>query len=159
MLNNYRSKFLRKPGKKQALKGMLLMGALFVASQFLFSSLALGQGPEVHDHSGGNEWNIAVWFGVLELPFLFLCMYFAFVTANAMKGGVFGNGMMLMSWGFLVMGIGHLNMQAEHFFGFNLFYFLLGETFGKIAWFVALVATWSLSGLGFYRIYKAATNG
>ncbi|MGD1844758.1 MAG: hypothetical protein ACFB10_05130 [Salibacteraceae bacterium] len=158
MLNKYISK-ASKTGKNNAMKAFLVMGALFLVSQMLFSNFAMGQGYEPHDHSGSGDWSIAVWFGVLELPFLFLCMYFAFVTANAMKGGVFGQGMMLMSWGFLVMGVGHLNMQAEHFFDFNLFYVLLGETAGKVAWFVALVATWSLSGLGFYRIYKAATNG
>lgn len=95
-------------------------------------------------------------FGALELPFLFLCIFFAFKTASALKGGVFGKGMHLMAWGFLVMAVGHLHMQIDHFFGFNLFNTLMGNTMGQIAWFIALVITWTLSGLGFYNIYKAS---
>jgi hypothetical protein len=95
------------------------------------------------------------WFGVMELPFLFISVFFAFLTAYSMKGGKFGKGMKFMAWGFLVMAVGHLHMQIEHFYGFNLFKSLFGQMSGSIAWFVALVVTWGLSGLGFYSIYKA----
>lgn len=95
-------------------------------------------------------------FGVLELPFLFVCIFFAFRTASALKGGIFGKGMTLMAWGFLVMAIGHLHMQIDHFTGYNLFNQLLGNTMGQVVWYIALVITWTLSGLGFYNIYKAS---
>lgn len=98
----------------------------------------------------------AMTFGLLELPFLFLCVVFAFLTANALKGGRFGSGMMYMAYGFLVMAIGHLHMQIHHLFHVNIFNELLGETFGQVFWFIALIITWSLSGYGFYKIYKAA---
>lgn len=100
--------------------------------------------------------NMGYWFGVMELPFLFISVFFAFLTANALKGGKFGKGMTFMAWGFLVMAIGHLHMQIEHYYGFNLFKSLLGQISGSIAWFVALIVTWGLSGLGFYSIYKAS---
>lgn len=96
------------------------------------------------------------WFGVLEFPFLFLCVYFALKTAAALKGGMFGKGMMLMAWGFVVMAVGHLHMQIAHFFDLNIFNTVFGYTFGQIIWFIALVVTWTLSGLGFYNIYKAS---
>lgn len=107
----------------------------------------------------GEDFSTNVLFGLLELPFLFGAVFFAFLTARALKGGAFGKGMTLMAWGFLVMGIGHLHMQIEHFTQFNLFSTLFGTLGGKIAWFVALVITWSLSGLGFYNIYKASRGG
>jgi hypothetical protein len=47
-------------------------------------------------------------------------------------------------------------LQIEHYYGFNLFKSLLGSFSGSIAWFVALIVTWGLSGLGFYSIYKAS---
>lgn len=96
------------------------------------------------------------WFGLMELPFLFISVFFAFSTASALKGGKFGQGMNLVAWGFLVMAIGHIHMQVEHYYNFNLFKSLLGETAGSVAWFIALFVTWGLSGLGFYSIYKAS---
>lgn len=100
--------------------------------------------------------NMSYWFGVMELPFLFIAVLFAFLTAYAMKGGRFGKGMKFMAWGFLVMGVGHLHMQVEHYYGINIFKSLLGSMSGSIAWFIALVLTWGLSGMGFYSIYKAS---
>jgi len=96
------------------------------------------------------------WFGVMELPFLFIAVFFAFMTAHALRGGKFGKGMNFMAWGFLVMAVGHLHMQIEHYYGFNLFKSVLGQISGSIAWFAALIVTWGLSGLGFYSIYKAS---
>ncbi|HEY4290997.1 MAG TPA: hypothetical protein VGN00_28040 [Puia sp.] len=100
--------------------------------------------------------NMSYWFGIMELPFLFIAVFFAFLTAYALRGGRFGKGMTYMAWGFLVMAIGHLHMQIEHYYGFNLFKSLLGQLSGSIAWFIALILTWGLSGLGFYSIYKAS---
>jgi hypothetical protein len=100
--------------------------------------------------------NLSYWFGVMEIPFLFLSVFFAFATALAMKGGRFGRGMKWIAWGFLIMAVGHLHMQIEHLYGFNLFKWALGDTGGSVAWFIALVITWCFSGLGFYSIYKAS---
>jgi hypothetical protein len=100
-----------------------------------------------------------MWFGALELPFLFLALIFSFITANALKGGIFGRGMLFVAWGFLVMAIGHLHMQIEHFFHINLFGKIFGEIFGTLLWFIALIITWTLSGLGFYNIFKASKGG
>ena len=97
-------------------------------------------------------------FGLLELPFLFLCIYFAFQTASALRGGVFGRGMMLLAWGFLVMAIGHAHMQIEHYFGHNLINDLLGLSIGRIVWIAALLLTWGLSGVGFYKIYRVSRS-
>lgn len=96
------------------------------------------------------------WFGVMELPFLFIAVFFAFMTAYALRGGKFGKGMTYMAWGFLVMAVGHLHMQIEHYYGVNIFMTLLGQVSGSVAWFIALIVTWALSGLGFWSIYKAS---
>jgi hypothetical protein len=99
---------------------------------------------------------MSYWFGVMELPFLFIAVFFAFLTAYALRGGRFGKGMTYMAWGFLVMAVGHLHMQIEHYYGINIFKTIFGQISGSIAWFVALVVTWALSGLGFWSIYKAS---
>lgn len=109
-----------------------------------------------HVANHGAQMDFAYWFGILELPFLFITIFFAFRTSRALKGGVFGKGMSLMAWGFLVMAVGHLHMQAKHLFDFDLFTLGLGRTGGMVAWFLALVTTWLLSGLGFYSIFKAS---
>lgn len=98
----------------------------------------------------------ADWFGVLELPFLFIAVWFGFKTAGALRGGVFGKGMNLMAWGFLVMAVGHLHMQADRYFSFNLFNTIFGQTGGFVVWILALMTTWALTGLGFYSLYKAS---
>jgi hypothetical protein len=103
-----------------------------------------------------HAYNAGYWFSVMELPFLFIAVFFAFMTAYALRGGKFGKGMKYMAWGFLVMAVGHLHMQIEHYYGINLFKSLLGQLSGSIAWFIALIVTWGLSGLGFYSIYKAS---
>lgn len=94
-------------------------------------------------------------FGLLELPFLFLCVFFATMTAKVMKGGKFGKGMTYLSWGFIVMAVGHLHMQIDHLFQFNLFSSILGQYLGQIVWYIALVLTWTFSFIGFYKIYSA----
>ena len=119
-------------------------------------ALALAPAVAAAQHSPAAESSSAVLFAALELPFLGLCIVFAFMTARALRGGVFGTGMNLLAWGFLVMAVGHLHMQVDHFFGFNLFETLLGPTGGAVAWFVALVVTWGLSGYAFYRIYSVS---
>lgn len=139
------------------MKRLLPLKAIALFSLFLTSSTTLlAQDHSGMEHAAHSTNGLAFWFGVFELPFLFLCIFFAFRTAAALKGGVFAKGMNYMAWGFLVMGIGHLNMQMEHFFNFNLIYSIFGSDIGLIVWFIALVATWSLSGVGFYKIFKAS---
>ncbi|MBT4502234.1 MAG: hypothetical protein HOC74_31160 [Gemmatimonadetes bacterium] len=136
------------------IKNPLISVPLLTAALSLSPCAALAQ--DAHQTAPGS---IELFFGVLELPFLFAAVTFAFVTARALKGGIFGKGMALMAWGFMVMGIGHLHMQVEHFFHFNLFATLFGSTGGQIAWIIALLVTWSLSGLGFYKMYRASKGG
>lgn len=116
----------------------------------LFTFPAVAQQHE--DASGFNEI-----FGMIELPFLIIAIVFSFLVAKRLKGGKFGAGMQLLAWGFLIMAIGHLHMQIDHIYGYNLFNSLLGDVAGRGAWFVALVATWALSALGFLKIYKASS--
>jgi uncharacterized membrane protein YuzA (DUF378 family) len=93
---------------------------------------------------------------VLELPFLFIAVVFAFRTAQALKGGAFGKGMLLIALGALVMAIGHINMQMVSYWNFNLFTAIFGDSVGDVVWVIVLIATWLLTGLGFYFIYRAA---
>jgi len=118
------------------------------------------QTTEPHDHSSGSDQLDSVfWFGVLELPFLFLCVYYSFKTASALKGGIFGQGMNYLAWGFLVMAVGHIAMQVQHIFHYDIFRDTLGQILGNTAWFIALIITWGLSAIGFYRIYKVSKSG
>jgi hypothetical protein len=103
--------------------------------------------------------NTIVLAGLLELPFLLIAVVFAFRTANALKGGVFGRGMLLIALGALVMAIGHLHLQAQTMWGLNIFGSLLGSTVGTAVWIIALMITWALTGAGFYSIYKTSKAG
>lgn len=107
------------------------------------------------DHTGHSTSEAEI-FGLLELPFLIIAIFFSFLTAKNLKGGKFGAGMRLLAWGFLVMAIGHLHMQIDHLFSYNLFNELMGAMVGKYAWYAALILTWGLSAFGFYKIYKAS---
>lgn len=112
-----------------------------------------------HETAGGGmppSFTMSTIVGLLELPFLFLCVYLAFLTARALKGGIFGTGMMLVASGFLVMAVGHVHMQVIKFTGVDLFNMLFGNFGGSVAWVVALVLTWGLSGVGFYKIYNVS---
>ncbi len=64
--------------------------------------------------------------------------------------------MLLLAWGFAVMAIGHLLMQAKMMLNMDVLAMVLGESFGAAVWIVALVITWGLSWLGFQSIYKAS---
>lgn len=119
----------------------------------LISVIAYAQGHEGHAE---KELGLDFWFGLLELPFLIVCVVYAFLTAGQMKGGKFGSGMNLLAWGFIVMAVGHMHMQIDHFFGVNIFNNIFGESLGSIIWVTALIVTWTLSALGFVRIYKAS---
>ena len=100
--------------------------------------------------------DFTTFFAFAELPFLIIALIFGFITARKLRGGIFGKGMNLIAWGFLVMAVGHLHMFIDKMFGFNLFNSLLGETGGTLAWILALMVTWGLSGLGFWSMYKAS---
>jgi|SRR5579872_5915522 len=137
----------------------LIVFFLFIGA---LASSAAAQQPvncsllQVNNAGTANAGAMNYWFGVMELPFLFIAVLFAFLTAYALRGGKFGKGMTYMAWGFLVMAIGHLHMQIEHYYGINIFKSVFGQMNGSIAWFVALIVTWGLSGMGFYSIYKAS---
>lgn len=105
-----------------------------------------------------SELSFEQWFGILELPFLLVCIIYSFKTAKKLKGGVFGTGMIYLAWGFSVMAIGHLSMQVTSIFELDIFDWLLGHPLGRIAWFIALMTTWALSALGFYKIYQASKS-
>ncbi len=96
------------------------------------------------------------WVSLLELPFLFVGVVFAFLTARALKGGAFGTGMLYIAVGTLIMGVGHLSMTANNLLGFDIFSFFFGNTAGPIVFVIALILTWGFTGLGFYRILKAS---
>ena len=116
--------------------------------------LALGTSPlaaQGHSMTGTSA------YALVELPALVLAVIFGFLTARALRGGRLGQGMALIAWGFLVMAVGHLHMQGEVLFGFNLFEALLGHDVGEAVWVVALLVTWTLTGLGFYRLYRASS--
>jgi hypothetical protein len=95
-------------------------------------------------------------FGVLELPFLLIAVFFAFRVAQKLRGGAFGLGMQYLAWGFVVMAAGHLDMQLDRYTGVNLFQFLFGPMMGDVVWIIALAITWCLSAYGFHLIYRAA---
>jgi len=111
---------------------------------------------QAHSHKASSGISKDQIFGFLELPFLIIAIVFCFLTAKRLKGGKFGSGMNVIAWGFLVMAIGHIHMQIDHLYSYNLFNTLLGDTVGKFAWFTALILTWALSAFGFYKIYKAS---
>lgn len=127
-------------------------------SRVILSSAELQAQEAQHaaEQTSASLFNISNWFGIIELPFLLIAVIFGFLTASALKGGIFGRGMSLAAWGFLVMAVGHLHMQVEHFFHLNLFAEIFGNAVGGLVWAIALIITWTLSGLGFYSIYKAS---
>lgn len=143
------------------MKTSLLRKNAFLLTSVLFSATVFGQKaacttlladpPNMPSHMHDSDF----YFGLMELPFLVICVVFAFMTASVLKGGKFGKGMKLMAWGFLVMSIGHLHMQIDHFYNFNLFHYLFGSPGGALGWFLALVITWMLSAVGYYSMYKA----
>lgn len=97
-------------------------------------------------------------FALIELPALAVAVIFGFLTARALRGGRLGDGMALIAWGFLVMAVGHLHMQTEVLFGFSLFDSIFGHIVGQVVWIVALLVTWTLTGFGFYRLYRASSS-
>ncbi|RYG00225.1 MAG: hypothetical protein EOO02_15340 [Chitinophagaceae bacterium] len=142
--------------KKLATLTVVLICCLMLFSVSLFAQAGCSLLQANNTLTSISAPKMSYWSGLMELPFLLISVFFAFATANALKGGKFGKGMNLIAWGFVVMAVGHLHMQAEHFYGFNLFKILFGELGGTLAWFVALVVTWGFSGLGFYSMLKAS---
>jgi len=135
---------------------ILTTGIITISSSVAHSQVKCSLLDVSNGSGSAHAFNAGYWFGVMELPFLFIAVFFAFLTANALKGGRFGKGMTYMAWGFLVMAVGHLHMQIEHYYGINIFKSILGQMSGTVAWFIALIVTWGLSGMGFYSIYKAS---
>lgn len=114
--------------------------------------------PSLYGQSDGSMNNMSpvMLFGIFELPILFLCVFYSFKTAQALKGGIFGTGMNYLAWGFLVMAVGHIAMQIHNLFMYDVFRDPFGPTLGNVLWFIALIVTWGLSAFGFYSIYKVS---
>src|SRR6476469_8038510 len=140
----------------KSILGFLIFGILSFFSIGLYGQSGCEILQVTHPAMTNGTSNNGHWFGIVELPFMLLCVFFAFATAIQLKNGKFAKGMRFLAWGFLVMAIGHLHMQVEQFTGINLFARLLGENGGSIIWSVALLATWSFSALGLYYVYKAS---
>src|SRR5438270_5085338 len=128
-----------RPMKKNRILYLILFSTflLLVFSVSAQSSCTLLQMQDMAIPGQGNK--IGYWSGLMELPFLVISVVFAFATARALKGGKFGKGMNLIAWGFVVMALGHLHMQIEHFYGFNIFKSVLGNIAGTLVWFMALI--------------------
>ena len=131
---------------------------VFVMAAWVFPALSRLEAQEsiTTKQVEGGTMAFSDLFGLMELPFLFIAIAFSFVTAKALKGGVLGRGMAYLAWGFLVMAVGHLHMQIEHFFHRNLIAEIFGSSGGTVIWFIALVTTWTLSAFGFYSIYTVS---
>lgn len=117
-------------------------------------TLIFAQGE--HGGVGYGFNNPVMLFGIFELPILFLCVYYSFQTAKALKGGILGQGMNYLAWGFLVMAVGHIAMQIHNVFHYDVFRDPFGPTLGNVLWFVALIITWGLSAYGFFSIYNVS---
>jgi hypothetical protein len=102
------------------------------------------------------SFNSFVGFGLLELPFLFVAIVYSLRTASALRGGVFGRGMMLMAGGLVVMACGHVLMMLDMVFHTNVLAAVFGVALGGVLWVVALLASWALMGSGFHSIYRAS---
>ncbi len=127
---------------------------LLLALGFIFMNQTLF--AQEHTTHSSNALGAEQIFGLLEMPFLAIALVFSFLTATNLKGGKFGSGMTLLAWGFVVMALGHLHMQIAHIFNYNIFKNIFGDTLGNYIWFIALILTWGLSALGFFKIYKAS---
>lgn len=141
--------------KKRAYPILLSIFACLLFVLPIFAQPTCAEAAETPGYFDSNQ-NLVIWFGILELPFLLLCIIYSFRTAVALRGGIFGKGMNLLAWGFLVMAVGHLAMQITHITGFDIFRDVLGNLPGSITWFIALMVTWSLSAIGFYQIHKVS---
>ncbi len=128
---------------------------LLLTLSLLLFCFTVGFAQEHTEHASDGVTSEQI-FGLLELPFLLIALVFSFLTATRLKGGKFGAGMKLLAWGFVVMAVGHIHMQIAHIFHYDIFQNLFGEVAGKYLWFIALIITWGLSALGFYKIYKAS---
>lgn len=125
-------------------------------ARVFFPALALALIPSALAAQVMPDMHARQWYGLLEIPLLVIAVVFGFLTARALRGGRLGGGMILIAWGFLTMAIGHLHMQLDSFFGFSIFGFLFGDRGAGIAWVLALALTWTLTALGFFRLYRAS---
>ena len=89
--------------------------------------IALRQGAKRGSTAAANRERLGMYhggdtgfFGLLELPFLFTAVFFAFRVAAKLEGGSFGAGMFFVAWGFLVMALVHLVMQIQRFAHVNI---------------------------------------
>jgi hypothetical protein len=130
------------------MRALFALFALTFAASVPAVSQQMPMEPSLTDH----------WYSIIEIPALLAAVVFGFLTARALRGGRLGTGMQLIAWGFLVMAVGHMHMQGEAIFGFNLFSVIFGSAGGEVVWIAALLVTWTLTGLGFFRLYQASSK-
>jgi hypothetical protein len=147
-----------------ALRASVFKGVYFLKllSKAIMLAACCGIAFSVHpaaaaeSHAFHPTFNSSFTLGLIELPFLLVAIIYAFRTAGALQGGIFGRGMGLMAGGMVVMAIGHLLMMSDMIFGVNLLGEVFGATLGGILWVVALLSSWGLVGFGFHSIYRAS---
>ncbi len=98
------------------------------------------------------------WFGMVEMLFLLVCIYFAFKTAHSLKGGVFESGMIHIAWGFVILAFGHGISQLAYIFEVDVLELILRQQQGKITELLIFVFAWGVLILGFMKIYQATRS-
>ena len=100
--------------------------------------------------------SVADWVSVLEVPIFLTSVVMAFLTARALRGGIFGIGMLFLAVSFLIMAAGHASMFVERIADVDPFHVIFGRTLAPYAWALVLILTWAVSAIALYRIYRAA---
>ncbi len=102
-------------------------------------------------------------FQLIEIPVLFITVTFAVLAATLLRSTKqvvdirkISRGMFALAVGYIIMGIGHLVMQANRLFSIDVFDSLFGNAGGPIAWYTTLVFIWISSSLGFYWIIQSS---
>ncbi len=124
-----------------------------------FTYLAVAQSKPINEALSGA----VIWFQLIEIPTIFLTVIFAVVAAISLRSTEqiidkkkMSRGMFALAIGYIIMGIGHLVLQANRLMNINVFNSLFGDTGGVIAWYTALILTWSSSSSGFYWIIHSS---
>lgn len=99
------------------------------------------------------SFTIKEYASMLELPFMIFSVFLGFAVAFIVTREV-RSGFFLLASGILVMALGHLFLMGQNLFQVFLPTYLFGPVGGSLVWLAALSLTWTLIGLGLWKLRK-----
>lgn len=127
----------------------LILGRIGMVCFCLIPLTVSGQNNDLVP-GGGRD--LLEWLGVLELPFLLVCLVYAWLSTRAMQDGILGRGLRYLLWGLILLTLLHICTQFLGIIGWQSAEWPFYAGFRSLLY----IGVWGCFAFGFYHLYQVS---